>query len=58
METSRLCEEACTSPAFTLLSNPHETTDEALELIAIHYQQALALMNLEDLFTEGQLDCI
>jgi len=27
-----------------------------LELIEIRYQQALALMNLQDLFAEGQLD--
>jgi hypothetical protein len=33
-------------------------TDEELELIDMRYRQALALMNLEDLFAEGQLDCI
>jgi hypothetical protein len=33
-------------------------TDEELELIDMRYQQMLALMNLEDLFAEGQLDCI
>ena len=31
-------------------------TDEEIELIEMRYQQALALMNLEDLFAEGQLD--
>ncbi len=31
-------------------------TDEEVELIEMRYQQALALMNLEDLFAEGQLD--
>jgi hypothetical protein len=33
-------------------------TDEEFELIEMRYQQALALMNLEDLFAEGQLDCV
>jgi hypothetical protein len=33
-------------------------TDEELELIDMRYQQALALMNLETLFAEGQLDCM
>jgi hypothetical protein len=33
-------------------------TDEELELIDMRYQQALALMNLETLFVEGQLDCM
>jgi hypothetical protein len=33
-------------------------TDEELELIDMRYRQALALTNLEDLFAEGQLDCI
>jgi len=32
--------------------------DEEIELIEMRYQQALALMNLEDLFAEGQLDCM
>ena len=31
-------------------------TDEEFELIEMRYQQALALLNLEDLFAEGQLD--
>ena len=33
-------------------------TDEELELIEVRYQQALALINLEDLFADGQLDCM
>jgi hypothetical protein len=43
---------------FTLLTltEPREFTDEGLELIEMRYQQMLALMNLEDLFAEGQLD--
>jgi hypothetical protein len=32
--------------------------DEELELIEVRYQQALALINLEDLFADGQLDCM
>ncbi len=40
------------------LTARRETTDEEFELIEMRYQQALALMNLEDLFAEGQLDCI
>jgi len=35
-----------------------ETTEEELELIELRYRQALALMNLEALFAEGQLDCM
>jgi hypothetical protein len=31
-------------------------SDEESELIEMRYQQALALLNLEDLFAEGQLD--
>lgn len=34
------------------------TTDEELELLEMRYQQALALMNLQALFAEGQLDCL
>jgi hypothetical protein len=34
-----------------------EISDEELELIEMRYQQWLALMNLEDLFVEGRLDC-
>jgi hypothetical protein len=33
-------------------------TDDEFELIEMRYQQFLALMNLEDLFAEGQLDCM
>jgi hypothetical protein len=38
------------------LTEPRELVDEGLELIEMRYQQALALMNLQDLFAEGQLD--
>jgi hypothetical protein len=38
------------------LTEPREFVDEELELIEMRYQQALALMNLQDLFAEGQLD--
>jgi len=40
------------------LTELRETSDEEFELIEMRYQQALALMNLEDLFAEGQLECI
>ena len=40
------------------LTEPRETTDEEIELVEMRYQQALALMNLEELFAEGQLDCM
>jgi hypothetical protein len=36
----------------------HETTDEEFELVEMRYQQAMALLNLQDLFAEGQLDCM
>jgi hypothetical protein len=42
----------------TLLTKRSETTDEELELIEMRYQQALALMNLEGLFADGQLNCM
>jgi hypothetical protein len=42
----------------TVMTKRHEATDEELELIEMRYQQALALMNLEDLFAEGQLNCM
>ena len=42
--------------ALLTLTELHETTDEELELIEMRYQQALALMNLQDLFAEVQLD--
>jgi hypothetical protein len=40
------------------MTKRRETTDEELELIEIRYQQALALMNLEKLFADGQLNCM
>jgi hypothetical protein len=40
------------------MTKHRETTDEELELIEMRYRQALALMSLEDLFAEGQLDCM
>jgi ribosome-associated toxin RatA of RatAB toxin-antitoxin module len=74
METLPLCKEARLLPArsastharleietleiSTLMTERRETTDEELELIEMRYQQALALMNLEDLFAEGQLNCL
>lgn len=39
-----------------VLMGSREFVDEGLELIEMRYQQALALMNLQDLFAEGQLD--
>ena len=39
----------------TVMTKRRETTEEELELIEMRYQQALALMNLEDLFADGQL---
>ncbi len=38
------------------LTRRREVTDEEVELIEMRHQQALALMNLEELFAEGQLD--
>jgi hypothetical protein len=38
------------------LTELRKTTDEEFELIEMRYQQALALMNLEVLFADGQLD--
>jgi hypothetical protein len=35
-----------------------ETTDDDLQLIEMRYQQMVALMNLETLFADGQLDCM
>jgi len=40
----------------TRLTIPCETADEEFELIEMRYQHALALMSLEDLFAEGQLE--
>jgi hypothetical protein len=42
----------------TVMTKRRETTDEELELIEMRYRQALALMNLEDLFADGQLNCM
>jgi hypothetical protein len=42
----------------TMTKKRREATDEDLELIEMRYRQALALMNLEELFAEGQLDCM
>lgn len=38
------------------LTEPRKFTDEELELLEMRYQQALALMNLENIFAEGMLD--
>lgn len=40
------------------LTEPSEVADSDLELIEMRYLQFLALANLEDLFAEGQLDCM
>jgi hypothetical protein len=40
------------------LTEIRETTEDELQLIEIRYQQFVALMNLEPLFAEGQLDCM
>jgi hypothetical protein len=42
----------------TVMTKRRETTDEELQLIEMRCQQALALLNLEDLFAEGQLNCM
>ena len=42
--------------ALLAVMEPGEFVDEGLELIDMRYQQALALVNLQDLFAEGQLD--
>ncbi len=54
------CQELQPDEISTLLTltELHETTDEELELIEMRYQQALALMNLHDLFAAGRLDCM
>jgi hypothetical protein len=41
---------------FDLLAERRDPTDEELELIEMRYHQALALMSLQALFAEGQLD--
>jgi hypothetical protein len=40
------------------LTELREVTGSDVELIEMRYQQMLALMNLETLFAEGQLDCM
>ncbi len=40
------------------LTEIRETIDDELQFIEIRYQQCVALMNLEPLFAEGQLDCM
>jgi len=40
------------------LTKRRGVSDEEIELIEMRYQQALALKNLEELFAEGQLDCM
>lgn len=40
------------------LTEIRETTDDDLQLIEMRYQQMLALMDLETLFADGQLDCM
>jgi len=40
----------------TLLTPGYETTTDELELIETRYQQALAIKNLEALFTDDPLD--
>jgi hypothetical protein len=52
------CLELQPREIFNLLAERRETSDEELELIEMRYQQMLAIENLEDLFAEGQLDCM
>ncbi len=40
------------------LTEIRETTEDELQFIEIRYRQFVALMNLEPLFAEGQLDCV
>jgi hypothetical protein len=44
--------------ASLVLTEFREITDEALQLIEMRYQHMLALMDLELLFADGQLDCM
>jgi len=44
--------------ASLVLTEFREITDEALQLIEMRYQNMLALMDLELLFADGQLDCM
>jgi hypothetical protein len=48
--------QPCDISAPPALTEPREFVDEGLELIEMRYQQALALVSLEGLFAEGQLD--
>ncbi|MGD0491214.1 MAG: hypothetical protein ABSC32_06680 [Steroidobacteraceae bacterium] len=41
--------------ALLVFTESSECDDEGLEIIEMRYQQALALMSLQDLFAEGQL---
>ena len=50
--------EITTMEMSNVMTKRGESTDEEWELIDMRYQQALALMNLEDLFAEGQLNCM
>jgi hypothetical protein len=44
--------------ASLMLTEFREITDDDLPLIEMRYHQMLALMNLETLFADGQLDCM
>jgi hypothetical protein len=54
----KACLELQPRQIFDLLAERRETSDEELELIEMRYQQMLAIEDLEDLFAEGQLDCM
>ena len=41
----------------TVMTKRGQATDEELELIEMRYQQALAVLNLEGIFSEGLLNC-
>jgi len=41
----------------TVRKRHRETIDDESELIEVRYQQALAVLNLENLFAEGLLNC-
>jgi hypothetical protein len=56
--TSVSAQERPNPPILLTCAERCAVTDEELELIDMRYRQALALMNLEDLFAEGQLDCM
>lgn len=55
---TKACLELQPQQIFNLLAERREITDEELELIEMRYRQMLTLKNLEDLFVEGQLDCM